>query len=291
MRIDLHIHSRTGSDGAMDIEDVVREAASRDIALMSVTDHDSIEGQEQAIALAKDFGISYVTGVELNVTFAPSGTKPISLDFLGYGYDIHNRELKTTLRVIAEHRQKRARQILEKINQEFDKDGLDRLTEADMKNIRDSVDGTFGRPHIADYLVTKGIVGNRQEAFDRYLVKCDVPKYPLSLPDASRLIRNAGGKLVLAHPDDPHGTSLRKITASLDEQADIIRRHMLAHIDGIECWHSRHDPATVAYYADFAKNNNLIASGGSDCHQKPVIMGTLDIPVYIFRQFQIMVVQ
>ncbi|HEY91289.1 MAG TPA: PHP domain-containing protein [Dehalococcoidia bacterium] len=285
MKTDLHIHSRTGSDGAMDIEEVVKEAAGRDIALMSVTDHDSIEGQEQAISLAKKLGIAYVTGVELNVTFSVSSTKSISLDFLGYGYDIHNKELNAALRVIAGHRQKRARLILDKINEEFDRDGLDRLTGEDMESISSSVDGAFGRPHIADYLVAKGIVHDRQEAFDRYLVKCDVPKYPLSLAEASRLIRNAGGILVLAHPDDPRGTSLRKVSLSLDEQADIIRRHMLAYIDGIECWHSRHNQTATAYYAEFAGRNNLIASGGSDCHQKPVLMGTLDIPEYVTRKF------
>ena len=74
--------------------------------------------------------------------------------------------------------------------------------------MKKSVDGTLGRPHIADYLVKKGIVASRQEAFDKYLVKCDVPKYPLYLEEASKLIRSAGGKLVIAHPDDPHGTSL-----------------------------------------------------------------------------------
>ena len=227
MKTDLHIHSRTGSDGAMDIEDVIREAARRDITLMSVTDHDSIEGQEQAIPLAKKLGIAYVTGVELNVTFPLSATESISLDFLGYGYDINNEELKAALRVIADHRQERARLILDRINEEFDKDGLARLTDEDIKNIHDSVDGTFGRPHIADYLVTKGIVHDRQEAFDRYLVRCDVPKYPLLLAEASRLVRNAGGILVLAHPDDPRGTSLRKVSQSLDKQADIIRRYMI----------------------------------------------------------------
>ena len=58
----------------------------------------------------------------------------------------------------------------------------------------------------------KNIVKTRQEAFDKYLVKCDVPKYPLYLEEASKLIRDAGGKLVLAHPNDPHGTSLVALT-------------------------------------------------------------------------------
>ena len=102
-----------------------------------------------------------------------------------------------------------------KINAEFKKEGLALFTEQDMQNIRDSVDGAFGRPHIAAYMIKKGIVQDTQEAFDRYLVKCDVPKYPLSLPEASQLIHNAGGVLVLAHGNDPGGTSLATITKDL----------------------------------------------------------------------------
>jgi len=220
------------------------------------------------------------------VTFQYPGSKSVSLDFLGYRYDISNQELKDKLQLMREHREARARQILDKLNVEFDKEGMERFTEEDLRKIQDSVDGAFGRPHIANYLVEKGIVGNRQEAFDRYLVKCDVPKYPLSLAEASRLIRNAGGILVHAHPNDPNGTSLVTITADLGEQTKIIREYMLEYIDGIECWHLRHDARTVAHYTEFARKHRLIMTGGSDCHQKPIIMGTLDIPGYVAEQFE-----
>ncbi|MDI6814922.1 MAG: hypothetical protein QMC90_02410 [Dehalococcoidales bacterium] len=71
-------------------------------------------------------------------------------------------------------------------------------------------------------MIEKGIVRNKQEAFDKYLVKCDVAKYPLSLAKVSELIRNAGGILVHAHPNDPNGTSLVSITPDLEEQTRII---------------------------------------------------------------------
>jgi predicted metal-dependent phosphoesterase TrpH len=285
MKIDLHVHTSTGSDGSLSVEEVLKEAKKRGIALLSVTDHDSVDAQEKAIALAKEYGIAYVTGVELNVTFQPPGDRPISLDFLGYGYDFTNRKLRDKLCLMAEHRQARARQILERVNAEFDKENITRLTEEDIHNIENSVDGTFGRPHIADYLVARGIVASRQEAFDRYLVKCDVPKYPLSLAEASGLIRGAGGKLVIAHPDDPHGTSLVKLTPDLNRQSKIIEEHMLEYIDGIECWHSRHSAVTTAHYIEFARQHGLMMTGGSDCHQKPIIMGTLEIPDYVAKQF------
>ena len=98
MKIDLHIHTKTGSDGNLSIEEVFQKAKNRKIDLMSTTDHDSIDCQERAIALAREYGISYITGVELNATFQypeDEAMKSISLDFLGYGYDIDNQELKT----------------------------------------------------------------------------------------------------------------------------------------------------------------------------------------------------
>jgi len=285
MKIDLHIHTRTGSDGNLSIEDVFQEAKKRNIDLISITDHDSIECQERATALAKEYGITYITGVELNVTFQYSSSESSSLDFLGYRFDTGNRALKNKLQSIREHRATRARQILEKLNIEFDKENIKRFTDADFKKIQARVDGVFGRPHIANYLIEKGIVNDKQAAFDKYLVKCDVAKYPLSLAEASKLIRNAGGILVFAHPNDPNGTSLLSITPDLEEQTRIIEEYMLEYIDGIECWHSRHDAKTTAFYIEFARKHGLVITGGSDCHQKPLLMGTVDIPDYVAKQF------
>jgi predicted metal-dependent phosphoesterase TrpH len=98
-------------------------------------------------------------------------------------------------------------------------------------------------------------------------------------------VRNAGGKIVLAHPNDPHGTSLVTLTKSLVEQTQIIEESMMAHIDGVECWHSRNDAQTTRHYVKFAKEHCLIMTGGSDCHQKPIIMGTVEVPEYVAAQF------
>jgi predicted metal-dependent phosphoesterase TrpH len=287
MKTDLHIHTSTGSDGDLPIEEVFQAAKKRNINLISITDHDSIDCQERAIALAREHGISYITGVELNVTFHyPESNKDVSLDFLGYEYDVGNQELKNKLQLMQEHRKGRARQILENLNAEFEKEGVARFTEEDLRKIEDSVDGVFGRPHIANYLVGKGIVKDRQEAFDKYLVKCDAPKYPISLTEASQLIRNAGGVLVHAHPNDPNGTSLISITRDLDEQTKLIEKYMLQYIDGVECWHSRNNEKTTAHYIEFARKYNMLMTGGSDCHQKPLLMGTVHIPDWVAEQFR-----
>jgi predicted metal-dependent phosphoesterase TrpH len=288
MIIDLHIHS-TASDGKYSVFEILKEAQTRKIGFLAITDHDNVSCQNEAMAEAKKTGIRYLSGVELNVTFSHpkyKEGKPVSLDFLGYKFDPNREALKSKLALMAKYREERAAKILDNLNAEFKIEGIPALTKDDFKQIEASVDGTLGRPHIADYLVKKGIVASRQEAFNRYLVKCDVPKYPIYLEEASKLIRSAGGKLVLAHGNDPHGTSLASLTKDLSEQTAIIKETMIPYIDGLECWHSRHTPETITHYVSFCKENGLIMTGGSDCHQKPVVMGTLDIPSWVADQFK-----
>jgi predicted metal-dependent phosphoesterase TrpH len=287
MKIDLHIHSKS-SDGTFTAEEIIKEAKQRNIGFMSITDHDSISCQGVATALARQAGIRYVSGVELNVTFSHPEYhkgKAVSLDFLGYQFEPKDNEFSAKLQLMARYREERAAKILKNLNAEFEKEGIEKLTEKDFDLIQASVDGTLGRPHIADYLVKKGIVQTRQEAFDKYLVKCDVPKYPLFLEEASKLVRSARGKLVLAHPNDPHGTSLVTLTKSLSEQTAIVETSMLPLIDGVECWHSRNDAQTTNHYMKLAKEHGLIMTGGSDCHQKPIVMGTVNVPTWVADQF------
>jgi predicted metal-dependent phosphoesterase TrpH len=284
MKIDLHIHTSTGSDGALPVEEVLLEAKRREIEFISITDHDAIEHQGKAIELAAANSLKYVTGVELNVTFSYKN-KSVSLDFLGYGYDYKNRAFNEKLHLVREHRQIRARQIIDNLNAEFKKESRPLFTDTDLKKMQEGVDGILSRPHIADYLIKKKVVTNRQEAFDKYLIKCDVPKYPLPLEEASELVRGAGGRLVLAHPNDPNGTSLVSVTRNLVEQTQIVREQMLEYIDGIECWHSRSDKTTTLHYIEFCEKSKLLITGGSDCHQKPIIMGTVEVAEVVAGEF------
>jgi predicted metal-dependent phosphoesterase TrpH len=113
-----------------------------------------------------------------------------------------------------------------------------------------------------------------------------VPKYPLSLAEASALVRQAGGILVLAHPDDPNGTSLVSLSSDLDEQTGVVEGYMLDYLDGIECWHSRSNAATTAHYVAFARKHRLVMTGGSDCHQKPILMGSVAVPDFVAEQLK-----
>jgi predicted metal-dependent phosphoesterase TrpH len=289
MKIDLHIHSRC-SDGRMLLQDIFKEAAKRGVKLISITDHDSIDCQTDAKVLADEYNISYIYGLELSVSFshpAYGESKKVSLDFLAYQYDIHYQPLVTKLDELREHRKKRAEEILEKINRELVRDNLKEFSHKEIKEIENSVDGAFGRPHIADYMVKKGIVSDRQEAFNRYLVKCNVPKMPLTLMEASELVKEAGGKLILAHPNHPRGTSLINLSTDIEEQQKIISETMMPYIDGVECWHSAHDKESTESYIRFARNNGLMVTGGSDCHQRPVLIGTVNVPDYVAQQFNI----
>ncbi len=286
--IDLHIHSSSCSDGNMTLDEIFAEASRRGIRVLSITDHDSVDCQEAAMLLAEEFDLEYITGLELNVSFSHPRYrkgKPAPLDFLAYDFDVHDSRLRKKLRELREHRRGRAERILENLNRELVDEGLPPFDHHDMEAIEAGVDGAFGRPHIADYMVRKGVVTNRQEAFDRYLVKCNEPKMPVTLEEASDLVHGAGGRIVLAHGNDPNGTSLVSFTGSLLEQQEIIRERMLDLIDGVECWHSRHDEETRRSYADFARAHGLIITGGSDCHQNPVVMGTLNIPEEVLEPF------
>ncbi len=288
MNIDLHIHSKNGSDGRWDIRDIFAEASQRDIGLISISDHDSIAAQEAAMELAETHGMRYITGIELNVTFSHPAClngKDVSLDFLGYGFDIRNKALLRRLEELRSYRIRRAGKIFENLNSEFRSQGIPELTRQDMENIEASADSALARPHIAAYLIAKGIVADKQEAFERFLVKCDVPKLPLRIEEASELIRSAGGRIVLAHPGDPKGTSLIMVNADVTTHPDIIRKTMLGFIDGIECWHIRHNRYTRKTYLKLTKAEGLIATGGSDCHQQPPIMGRVSIPGWVADQF------
>jgi 3',5'-nucleoside bisphosphate phosphatase len=289
MSIDLHIHSNF-SDGRMNIEQIISEALRRGITFFSITDHDSIEGQEGAQFLANKYRIQYVSGLELNILFTHPeyiDSKPVSLDLLAYQYNIRYLPLIEKIASLVDCRKKRAEKILKKVNLELKHENIPEFSDDDFEEIRNSVNGVFGRPHIADYMIKKGIVSDRQRAFEKYLIKCDVPKMPLSLEEASELIKGAGGKLILAHPNNPRGTSLVALTTDITEQEQIIKKFMVKYIDGLECWHPSHDKKTTESYLAFAANSNLMVTGGSDCHQRPILMGNVRVPSYVAQQFGI----
>jgi len=99
------------------------------------------------------------------------------------------------------------------------------------------------------------------------------PKYPLTLLEASQLMHQAGGVLVLAHGNEPGGTSLATITKDLRQQTRIIAENMIEYINGLEIWHPRHDDATIAAYLDFTRKHHLLSTGGAIVIKSPSLWG------------------
>ena len=188
---------------------------------------------------------------------------------------------------MANYREERAAKILDNLNAEFIKENIAALTKDDLHQIEESVDGSLGRPHIADYLVKKGIVSKRdRKPSINTSSNVTYQNIPLYLEEASKLIRAAGGKLVLAHPDDPHGTSLAALTKALSEQTQIIKEKMLPYIDGVECWHSRAHSANNKPLCRVCQRERINHDRRQRLPPKTSLMGTVQIPDWVADQFK-----
>jgi hypothetical protein len=128
-----------------------------------------------------------------------------------------------------------------------------------------------GRPHVARALVKEKLIGNLDEAFERYLKKgrpAWIPKTKMSALEGVELIHQAGGLAVMAHP-------------GLNRTDEIIPDLVAAGLDGIECFHTKHSTAMAERYLEIAEKHHLLVTGGSDCHGfskvKPLI-GTVKLP-------------
>ena len=243
-RCDLHIHSHY-SDGTLPPEEIVRRAGEIGLGACSITDHDSIEGQREALREGSRVGIEVLEGVEFSVRLDDQ-----DIHILGYLIDIDDGELVRQLAFLEEARLERAREI------------VDRLADAGLEIpiaevLELSGKGSVGRPHIAQVLVRHGLVSGFQAAFGRYIGEgrpCYVPKTVLPLARVVDLIRNAGGVPIWAHPGD------RVRNQSLLEEV------LRAGVAGLEVYHPNHDPSMVREIEDAARRWGLITTGGSDYH-------------------------
>ena len=166
------------------------------------------------------------------------------------------------------------------------REGKESFPDSDFDKIYVNVPYVVSRVHIADFLIEKGIVRNRNEAFAKYLIQCNVTLEVVTPSEVAELIHNAGGKIFIAHPGDKNGCSIAEFSTDIEGQLAIIKTYFLDFIDGLECYHSRHDNKTIRAFRKFCENNNLLISGGSDCHQHPKIqMGTIRMPDFIADQF------
>ncbi len=249
MRIDLHTHSNR-SDGTDTPAELVQKAAALNLDVVALTDHDNTAGWDEAQVAADACGIRLVRGMEVSTKL--HGT---SVHLLGYDFDPEHAGLNAELDRVLDSRERRVPRILELLAAQ----GME-ITLAQVQEQSGSA-AAIGKPHIADALIAAGHIEHRDEAFDGLLDdggSANVEKYGIPLARAIELLKEAGGRAVIAHPwarESQEVLSAEAIAA------------LVAHgLDGIEVDHNDHELAHRAELREIATALDLAATGSSDYH-------------------------
>jgi predicted metal-dependent phosphoesterase TrpH len=236
---DLHCHT-TCSDGSVTPVELIQLAKQLGLKGLSITDHDSIDAYQTAIAAAKAAGIRLGTGVEFSCEF--QGT---SLHLLGYDFDLNNSGIQQLCLRHKKRREVRNLAILAKL----EKAGMP----ISYEELQAKGGNTIGRPHIAQLMVEKGYVKNLREAFNHYIgegKQCYDPGEPFTVEEAIDVIHGAGGKAFVAHPQ-------------LLPNEFPVEELLKLPFDGLECFYCR---IFKKSWAEYAEARGWIMSGGSDFH-------------------------
>ncbi|MCF8011996.1 MAG: PHP domain-containing protein [Clostridiales bacterium] len=261
---DLHLHS-TASDGTWTPREVVEAARQKGFSCIALTDHDTVNGVEEAVQAGAEHGIEVIPALEFSTVYNNR-----EVHILGYCIDRTNKELLSELETVADARLNRGRKMVEKLqNLGYD------VTWEEVSSI--AGEGAVGRPHVARALVNKGYINNIGEAFTTEFIgnggKAYVNRYKMTPETAVKLTRNAGGVPVLAHPGLIHkGSYLDR-----DDVIYMVEKGM----QGVEVWHTEHPPEFSSYYENIARELDLLLTGGSDCHggnKKEVLIGKIKLP-------------
>jgi len=248
--IDLHMHSRC-SDGVYAPEQLVEAAAEAGVVALAVCDHDNIDGVALACRAGCRLGVEVISGVELSCIWGDYQ----DIHLLGYGFDCQHQPLQQALRSFQQFRAQRNQLIVDKINDLLVAKGLQSL---DFKRVEARADGTVGRPHIAMELMAMGHVKCMEDAFNQYLVPCNIPKRFFPVDEAIDLIHSAGGVAVLAHP--PY------ITRDTRKMEKLLNELVAVGLNGIEVYNNGANQHEIEWYLTRARLLKLLVTGGSDFH-------------------------
>ncbi len=246
---DLHVHSNV-SDGSLSPAELVELAARRRITLLSITDHDTVAGVAEGIGKGAELGVEVITGLEISIDFGPG-----TFHLLGYGIDTADDALLEALEFVQRARRDRNRIMVEQLN------GLGLDISLDEVKAVAGPDQT-GRPHFARVLVKKGYAADTQGAFDKYLAKGKpgyVDKKRMTIGDAVRVIRGAGGVPVLAHP-------VQLKLKSSSEYEKFIGHLREVGVLGIEAASNIDNHYEDGFFRSLADRVGCFVTGGSDFH-------------------------
>ena len=241
--VDLHSHS-TASDGSSTPAEVISAAVAAGLTAIALTDHDSVSGVPEATAAGARLGIRVIAGTELSAH--DDAGREVHLLGLHLASLAPLEEALVKLRGV---RLARAEEIVRKLN------ALGVAVRMD-KVLEEAQGGALGRPHVARALIAGGFVYNSREAFDRYLGNARpayVDKARLAVADAIRLVHDADGIAVLAHPG-PDGKR---------ERLEWFQR---LGLDGVEVRHPSHSAEDETRLRELTTTLGLLPSGGSDWH-------------------------
>jgi predicted metal-dependent phosphoesterase TrpH len=245
---DLHTHS-TASDGAYTPAELVRQAAEAGITDLALTDHDTVDGLQEASVEAARLGIRLIPAVEVS-----AGWQRKSIHVVGLGIDPEHGGLRSGLDGIAQIRRVRAQEI----GRRLAKCGIADCHEAVLAG---AGQGMVTRAHFARHLFERGEVATVQDAFDRYLGRgkpAYVPTEWTPLAEAVAWIRAAGGVAVLAHP--------QRYKLSGSWMRRLLQEFCGCGGQAMEVVTGNGAPQDIDVAAQQARRFGLLASVGSDFH-------------------------
>lgn len=254
MLIDLHTHSNA-SDGTDTPSQLIDKAINHHLDVVALTDHDTVRGWQEATTALLDHPSKSSMQLVLGSEISCQDENGISIHMLGLLFDPTYEPLIAELEKTRENRLYRMERIVARLNEA----GI----EISMAEIyaQKKGDATLGRPHLADALVAKGHVASREEAFSALLhngSKFYINHYSPSPFDAIRLIKEAGGVAVIAHPL----ASQRGRTISID----LLNQLIAAGLDGLEVDHRDHSELERSELLRLAIEHELVVTGSSDYH-------------------------
>jgi predicted metal-dependent phosphoesterase TrpH len=259
LRADLHLHS-TASDGRFSPAELVRKAVGEGLTVISLTDHDTVDGIAPALAAARAFPqLRLIPGIEVSTDISGG-----EAHILGYFIDHVDGSLQAALEQMRNSRLERARRMvtgLEEMGYPLEWERVQAIAGG----------GVIGRPHIAQAMLERGYIESLKEAFTKYIGR-DGPAYvereKVTPAGAVELVIRAKGLPVLAHP----------LTVPEPEQMAVELKAV--GLVGIEAYYAGYTAEDVERLVSMADRHNLITTGGTDYHglDTDASIGGVDIP-------------